>query len=89
MIRYQMQFFGLVQQVGFRFYTQQFAKKNNCTGWVKNCDDGTVLMEIQGDQKQIDQVILSLYAIDHIQIESIKKQEIPIKDEHDFVYRFN
>ncbi|MBI9015250.1 MAG: acylphosphatase [Clostridiales bacterium] len=42
---------GRVQGVGFRYYTQITAEKYQLTGWVKNNDDGTVLMMVSGDEK--------------------------------------
>lgn len=44
---------GRVQGVGFRFFVQTEAKKRGVTGWVKNMDDGTVTMEIQGTPEQL------------------------------------
>ena len=45
---------GRVQGVGFRFFVQTEAKKRGITGWVKNMDDGTVTMEIQGTPEQLE-----------------------------------
>ena len=45
---------GRVQGVGFRFFVQTEAKKRGITGWVKNMDDGTVTMEIQGTPEKLD-----------------------------------
>lgn len=42
---------GRVQGVGFRYYTQITAEKYQLTGWVKNNDDGSVLMMVSGDEK--------------------------------------
>jgi len=42
---------GRVQGVGFRYYTQITAEKFQLTGWVKNNDDGTVLIMVSGDEK--------------------------------------
>ena len=88
MIRYQFRFFGLVQGVGFRFYSQTFAKSFQCTGWVQNLPDGSVLMEIQGDELDIDRVVDSLKSVGHIQIERIEKKELDLKQETTFDYRF-
>lgn len=44
---------GKVQGVGFRFFTNYVATNNNLTGWVRNCEDGTVQMEIQGKEEDI------------------------------------
>ncbi|NLE00746.1 MAG: acylphosphatase [Fibrobacter sp.] len=39
---------GKVQGVGFRFFTREAAKKHKLSGWVRNLEDGSVQMEIQG-----------------------------------------
>lgn len=44
---------GRVQGVGFRFFVQTEAKKAKVTGWVKNENDGSVTMEIQGTPEQL------------------------------------
>ena len=47
---------GRVQGVGFRIFVQQNALELGITGWVKNMDDGTVTMEVQGTQEAIDRL---------------------------------
>ena len=51
---------GRVQGVGFRFFTQQTALNLRITGWVKNQNDGSVTMEVQGTPQQIDALITRL-----------------------------
>ncbi|MCX8648942.1 acylphosphatase [Gilliamella sp. B2776] len=46
---------GRVQGVGFRFFTQQKAKKLGLLGYVKNLDNGDVEILVQGDSLQITQ----------------------------------
>ncbi|WP_442878278.1 acylphosphatase, partial [Anaerorhabdus sp.] len=48
MKRYYIIIEGQVQGVGFRSYTQLNAIKYNCTGWVRNMDNGMVEIQIQG-----------------------------------------
>ena len=48
---------GRVQGVGFRFFVQTEAKKCHVTGWVKNENDGSVTMEIQGTPEQIENLV--------------------------------
>ena len=36
---------GHVQGVGFRFFTEQWAKKHHINGTVQNCSDGSVRIE--------------------------------------------
>lgn len=52
-VGYKIHVFGKVQGVGFRFQTQQLAKKMGITGYVANQDDGSVLIEAEGDAKQM------------------------------------
>lgn len=60
MIRKRIVFSGWVQGVGFRWRARQAAQLFGCTGWVKNEYDGSVTMEIQGSEEQIEQVILAI-----------------------------
>lgn len=48
---------GRVQGVGFRMFVQQHAMELGLTGWVRNMEDGSVTMEIQGRQEKIDRLI--------------------------------
>ena len=59
-VRKHIIFYGYVQGVGFRYRARHAADLYGCTGWVKNEWDGSVSMEIQGEESQIDQVILAI-----------------------------
>lgn len=54
MKRYAIRVSGRVQGVGFRYTASYIASDLNLTGWVKNMDDGSVCIEIQGDQNILD-----------------------------------
>jgi acylphosphatase len=45
---------GSVQGVGFRYFVQKNAIKMNVTGWVRNMEDSTVTMELQGTEADIN-----------------------------------
>lgn len=60
MKRYHMVVSGIVQQVGFRFFVKQTATELNLTGWVRNCDDETVELEVQGEEEKMIKFIKSL-----------------------------
>ena len=60
MIRKRIAFYGWVQGVGFRYRARHAAELYGTTGWVRNEYDGSVTMEIQGTEEQIDQVILAI-----------------------------
>lgn len=45
--------YGKVQGVWFRKYIKQIALEYNLVGMVKNLDDGTVLIYVSGESKNI------------------------------------
>ena len=53
-VRRRLRCFGWVQGVGFRYRARHAASAVGATGWVRNDVGGTVSMEIQGTQAQID-----------------------------------
>ena len=77
-------FHGFVQGVGFRWRARLAAELYGCTGWVRNEWDGTVEMEIQGKEEQIDRVIQSINAGRYVFIERMDVQTIPIEKESSF-----
>ena len=86
MVRKHFIFYGSVQGVGFRFRARNAAKLYGCTGWVRNEPDGTVSMEIQGDEEQINRVIESIEQGRFVSIERMDVDVLPLK-EHE--YGFN
>ncbi len=54
----QIQIFGRVQGVGFRYYTRQKANELGLTGYVKNKSDGSVFIEAEGDEAALNEFIL-------------------------------
>ena len=84
MIRRHIVFFGFVQGVGFRWRARHAATLYGCTGWCLNESDGSVTMEIQGEEEWIDQVIESLQNGRFIEIDRMDVQNIPLQDERGF-----
>ncbi len=85
MIRRQIVFCGAVQGVGFRFLARNAAEMYGCTGWVRNDWSGSVTMEIQGTEKQIDAVILTIERGRFVRIENMDSRTIPVvEDERGF-----
>lgn len=78
LIRKRIAFYGWVQGVGFRWRARNAADLYGCTGWVRNEYDGSVLMEIQGEEAQIDQVILAIERGRYVRIENMKVKNIPV-----------
>ncbi len=71
-------FYGQVQGVGFRYHAKYAADRTGCTGWVKNEDDGTVTMEIQGARDAINEVLVSVGRARFVWIENMISKDIPI-----------
>ena len=53
--RYRLVYAGRCQGVGFRWVAQRVALSLGLTGWVRNEDDGTVTLEIQGTDELIQE----------------------------------
>ena len=84
-IRKYIRFHGWVQGVGFRYRTIRAAQHYGATGWVMNEYDGTVSMEIQGTESQIDQVIQAIQQGKWIKIEKMDVKIIPV-DESEYTF---
>ncbi len=69
-------FYGSVQGVGFRYRARQEAQMLGCTGWVRNEWDGSVLMEIQGSEADIDQVIQAIERGHYVRIENMDVKDL-------------
>lgn len=79
-IREKIRFRGIVQGVGFRYTAQYAARSCGVTGWVKNKRDGSVVMEVQGTRRQIDEMIRILHSGPYIQIDTMDVASLPLKD---------
>lgn len=84
MVRKHISFTGMVQGVGFRWRARHAANLYGCTGWCRNEGDGSVTMEIQGEEAQIDQVMVAIQNGRYIEIERMDVQSIPLKAERSF-----
>ena len=49
-----LQIFGRVQGVGFRYYTQKKAAELGITGFVKNLPDGSVHVEAEANEDDLE-----------------------------------
>jgi acylphosphatase len=84
-IRKRIRVYGSVQGVGFRYRTGHAAASVGATGWVRNELDGSVLMEIQGTEEQIDKVFTMVSQGTYVNIEKMEAKTIPVvEDERDF-----
>ena len=83
-IRKHIQFYGKVQGVGFRYHATYKAKFLGLTGWVRNCTDGTVEMEVQGEPELIDDLLLYLHRQRFVRISRMEEVKIALEEERDF-----
>ena len=76
---------GRVQGVGFRMFVRQNATDMGLDGWVKNLPDGTVEMEVQGDEATIDKFVeLIKQGSYFIKVNSLELTKIEVQDETGF-----
>lgn len=61
-LRYFLRWEGQVQGVGFRFTNANLAQARSLTGWVRNMEDGSVEMEVQGAPANILSQLEALHA---------------------------
>ncbi|QAT41189.1 acylphosphatase [Clostridium sp. JN-9] len=81
MKRYFIQVMGSVQGVGFRYFVSYTAKLYNITGWVRNCDDGSVEIEAQGHNEILDKFIKKLKIGNRFaEVENINITPLPLDD---------
>lgn len=78
MIRKHLLFTGDVQGVGFRWQARRLAQDLELTGWVRNLWDERVEMEVQGEEAQIDRLILGLQRGRYIRISNIEAETVPV-----------
>lgn len=84
-VRKHILFFGRVQGVGFRYCSINKAKNIGLTGWVKNLYDGSVEMEVQGMESDIELLIQYLNQERYIRIERMEVEKMELKNERDFL----
>ncbi|HBE15735.1 MAG TPA: acylphosphatase [Ruminococcaceae bacterium] len=80
-VRKYIRFYGQVQAVGFRWTAMQAAKLYGVTGWVRNEYDDSVSMEIQGTERQIDDVIAAIDRGTYIVIDRMEVKKLDTLEE--------
>lgn len=91
-LRYFLRWTGQVQGVGFRFTNANLAQARSLTGWVRNMEDGSVEMEVQGAPANILSQLKALHASyermgTRFRLEEAKAQA-PFADEDGFSPRY-
>lgn len=86
MERLRIRFYGDVQGVGFRYRAYHSANSLGLTGWVKNCPDGTVLCEVQGERTDIDKMVEMIDSGRYVNITDMEIKKLELSDtDRDFV----
>lgn len=76
---------GVVQGVGFRYYTEKEAKRLSLSGWVRNLHDGSVEIEAEGDEKRVLEFMEWVHqGPTKALVESVEITELPEQHERGF-----
>ncbi len=75
---------GAVQGVGLRYRTKYAASMRGLTGWVRNRPDGSVEMEVQGREEEIDLLLQTLQQNRYIDITGLSARTVPLQSDHYF-----
>lgn len=79
-VRKKLIFKGEVQFVGFRFQSKYLADTLGLTGYVESLPSGDVLMEVQGRERTIEDLILCLRQRKPIRIDSIEEEYLSLRE---------
>jgi len=79
---------GKVQGVGFRFYTNKKANELGVNGYVKNMHDGSVYIEVEGEEEKVDEFVLWVHhGPEWARVIAVKIQEKPLEGFEAFVIK--
>ena len=89
MVRRRYCFYGRVQGVGFRFTAGHAAAQLGLTGWVRNEYDGSVTLEVQGEEALIRMLLERIHRDSYIEVDRMEMTElIPDPEERSFGKRW-
>lgn len=74
-------FRGRVQKVGFRLEIFELAKKLGLSGWVKNCEDGSVEAEVQGEVHRIRFLVDFMCSLKRAKVKKVESISLSILTE--------
>jgi len=83
-----LKIYGRVQNVGFRYHTQKSAESHNIKGFVKNQPDGSVYVEAEGDEVNLDHFVLWCHEGPRwARVDRVEIQSAPVQGYEGFVVR--
>ncbi|MCO8125916.1 acylphosphatase [Acidimicrobiia bacterium EGI L10123] len=72
---------GRVQGVSFRYHTVQQAERLGLTGWVRNHDDGSVRLEVQGPADAVAELVGWLHhGPSHARVDGVREDAVDVRD---------
>lgn len=80
-LRKEFRFYGRVQGVGFRYHAYHTAQLLGITGWVRNCYDGSVEAQAQGNEQALRDFVAMLDQGMYIEIDTVDVKVIPLEEE--------
>ncbi|WP_449603848.1 acylphosphatase [Paenibacillus sp. Marseille-Q9583] len=84
-VRKQLVFSGRVQKVGFRLEIYTIAERMRLTGTVTNLKDGSVEVEVQGEEQQISFLVHCMKSLKRASVKKVTMSDLPIHEsEKDF-----
>lgn len=76
--RYRLVFYGRVQHIGFRLEVSEMAKRLGLTGFCENQENGSVLVEVQGQFDKIKFLVAFMKSLKRIVIKKVEKKRLPL-----------
>ena len=77
-IRRCYRFSGRVQGVGFRYEAMIIADQLGLVGWARNENDGSVIVEIEGEASYINEFIRAMQAVPRFDITEMQVEDLPL-----------
>ena len=88
-VRRRYRFSGRVQGVGFRYEAMVIADQLGLVGWARNENDGSVVIEIEGETSYINEFLRAMQAVPRFDITEIQAESLPLsKTETTFNARY-
>lgn len=76
---------GVVQGVGYRYFTRTMAEQFHISGNVRNCSNGSVLVEAEGDPGSLDAFQSALRAGPRMaHVDDMEVEMIPVTGDRGF-----
>ena len=88
-IRQHLNVQGTVQGVGFRYRAKHMADALALTGTVKNLPDGSVELEVQGEESVVAEYLDRLCNSTSVQVAAVKFKECSVHTENSYEILMN